>query len=133
MKTLRCFMILLVAIALQGCFFGADGDSEKIIGNYFISGDYGFKNVHLGFEDKEFGRIGLIEKPIIAIGLNDEYLIVKRELDKSEYFVLKIMNSSKISDAEKNIIGPLTESEFNKTINELKIQNIKWTRKFKKK
>jgi hypothetical protein len=94
MKYLQSLVLILLAFLFQGCFMGADGDTEKVVGSYYISGDYGLKNVHLGFEDKEWGGIGLIEEPIIAIGHNDQYIIVKRETDKLEYFIARITNSA---------------------------------------
>lgn len=111
---------------------GADGDTEKVVGSYYISGDYGLKNVHIGFEDKEWGGIGLIEEPIIAIGHNDHYIIIKREKDKLEYFIARITNSGIHSEAEKNINGPMTEYEFNKSIDDLNLQSVKWTKEFEK-
>ncbi len=117
-------------MVLQGCFMGADGDSKKLIGNYYISGDYGFKNVHLGYEDNEWGGIGLINQPITAVGYNDHYIVAKRETTETEYFVLKIVDSGVHSAAEKNIKGPLTEVEYKETLRELGLLEVKWKDKF---
>lgn len=132
MKYIQFSIITLFALVMQSCFIGPDDDSEKIVGDYYVSGDYGFKNVHLGFEDKEWGGIGLIEEPITAIGHNDQYIIVEREKDTPEYFIVKITNSGIHSEAENNINGPMTENEFDKAIDDLNLQSITWTKNFEK-
>lgn len=132
MRCIQFSIITLSALVMQSCFIGPNDDSEKIVGDYYVSGDSGFKDVHLGFEDKEWGGIGLIEEPIIAIGHNDQYIIVKREKDKLEYFIAKITNSGIHSEAENNISGPMTENEFDKAIDQLNLQSINWTKKFEK-
>jgi hypothetical protein len=111
---------------------GADGDLKKLIGNYYISGGYGFKNVHLGYEDDEWGGIGLINQPINAVGHNDHYIVAKREATETEYFVLKIVDSGVHSEAKKNIKGLLTEVEYKETLRELGLLEVKWTKKFEK-
>ena len=111
---------------------GPDGDSENIVGNYYIAGDYGFKNVHLGFEDQKGGGIGLIEQPITAVGNDDNYIIVKRESDTTEFYILKIIHSDIHSMAAKNIVGPISNKEFKDQINELDLKHIEWTKKFEK-
>ena len=132
MKKSYLTILFLLGLSLHSCFIGADGDSENLTGNYYISGDYGLINVHLGFEDKEWGGIGLIKEPITAVGYNDNYIIVKRESEKTEFFILKIIHSGIHSTAEKNMTGPISEREFEIQINELELNNIKWTREFEK-
>ncbi|WP_296621553.1 hypothetical protein [Marivirga sp.] len=132
MKNIHIVILLLTVLCFQSCFVGEDGDSEKIVGNYYISGDYGFKNVHLGFEDKEWGGIGLIEQPITAIGNNDNYIIVKRELVETEFFILKVIESGIHSVAEENVLGPLTEREFETKRHQLDLRDIKWAKNFEK-
>lgn len=122
----------LLSLALQGCFMGADGDSKKLIGNYYISGDYGFKNVHIGYEDDEYGGIGLINQPVTAVGYNDNYIVAKRGATETEYFVLKIVDSGVWSEAEKNIKGPMTEVEYKETLRELGLLEVIWIEKFEK-
>jgi hypothetical protein len=127
---MKKFQILFIPLLFYGCFFGPDGDSETLIGNYYISGDHGLKNVHLGFNDNEYGRIGLISGPLSAVGNNEEYIIVKRDSDKIEFFILKIVHTSQYSKAEENITGPLSHAEFVTQINELHLNEVKWSREY---
>ena len=131
MKALHFLTIILLTFTLQSCFIGADGDTEDLAEDYYISGALGFKNVHLGYWS-EYGGAGLIESPIIAVGVNDQYIIVKREADNFEYYIVKITKSGNRSEAEDNITGPLTENEFNIAIKELDLQSISWTKEFEK-
>jgi hypothetical protein len=132
MKNSKVTLLFVLTLFFQSCFIGTDGDSENIVSNYYIAGDYGLKNVHLGFEDKDWGGIGLIGQPITAVGNNEKYIIVKRESDNTEFYILKIIHSGDHSIAEKNIRGPLTEKEFDIEKNELGLKNIEWTKRFNK-
>ena len=130
MRTL--FTISLLSFLLFGCFSFDEGNEEAIIGKYYARSNDGSTKFHLGFEDEEFGGIGIIEESIISIGHNKEFIIVKIKSDNTEYYIVRVMESGLYSEARKNIIGPLQESGFDSKLKELKIEEIKWTKNFKK-
>ena len=129
MRTL--FTISLLSFLLNGCFVFDEGNEEVIIGNYYVRSNDGTSKYHLGFEDKEYGGIGIIEEPITSVGHNKEFVIVKRESDNTEYYIISILESGSHSEAENNIIGPLKESDFNAKLKELRLEEINWTKNFK--
>jgi hypothetical protein len=132
---MRITLVLSIILnLLTGCFPFADGDTEYIDNtNYYVYGEPSLdRGVHLGYEDEEWGGIGLIKEPITGIGYTKEYIFAKRELNKSEYFILKRTNSGVHSEAEKNIIGPLDSLTFTNELHKLGIGDFQWKSKFRK-
>ncbi|CAD5293442.1 hypothetical protein IMPR6_270006 [Imperialibacter sp. EC-SDR9] len=119
---------------LTGCFPFADGDTEFINEtNYYVYGEPNLdKGVHIGYEDKEWGGIGLIEAPVTAIGYSEDYIFAKREFEKPEYFIFKVIDSGIHSDAESNIIGPLDSLNFTSELEALGVDDFYWKSTFAK-
>src|SRR5688572_31521330 len=88
--TIKVFFVILANLLLVACFVGDEGTEEKIVGSYYIRGASGLFNVHIGFEDKEYGGIGLIEAPVTAIGYNGNYIIAKQGVEENMFYILKV-------------------------------------------
>lgn len=112
-------LFLFAFLSLTSCFPFDEGEEIKIIGNYYARGSIGLENVHIGYEDSQYGGIGLLTEPITAIGHNNDYIIAKRIAIKDEYFIIKVVGSGIHHEAEKAIIGPLGKKDFNQKLKQL--------------
>ena len=132
MKTIP--LTFIISFTLTGCFPFADGDTEYINEtDYYVYGAPNIdKGVHLGYEDSEWGGIGLIEEPITAIGYSEGYIFAKREFNNPEFFILKVIDSGIHSEAEKSIKGPLDSLKFSGELKNLGLNNFQWKSKFGK-
>lgn len=85
----------------------------------------------IGFQKADYG-IGIIEPTVFAVGQNDKFIIIKQHpklstgvIDKStiNYFIISLKNKVDTS-TEKNIYGPLSLEEFERTRRELRIEDL---------
>ena len=132
-KINKCFFFLLLLL-LTGCFPWDDGAESEIVGHYYVRGNSRLENVYLGYEDSQYGGIGLINEPVTAVGNNENYIIAKRDGTEGEsYYLLKVIRNGIHGDADKAILGPLERSEFDEKLKELGLSNsIKFDKEFKK-
>ncbi len=132
-QKLKIVILIGSCCFLQSCFFGSDGGTKQLISHYYVSGTHKFENVHLGYEDKDWGGIGLIPAPITAISYDNQFIIIKREPENTEFYIIKIVATGNHSDAEKGIVGPLTEKEFLIIKQELGVNIQNWKEEFRNK
>ena len=117
---------------MTGCFPFDEGEESTIIGRYYVRGEDGLENVHIGYEDSQYGGIGLINESITAVGHNDSYIIAKSDIGLKSYYILEVVKNGVHGDAEKAIIGPLEKAEFDAKLKELGLSHsLKFDRSFK--
>ncbi len=94
-------------------YLKASPDDSNSFGVYFLDGEY---------------FVGIIKPKVLAIDYNESYLIVQQHPEDSgkidndviNYFIIPFKN--KVSNSEeKNLIGPLSKSEFEKKRKDLKL------------
>jgi len=122
-------MVLILIFCLASCSLGMD-INRHLFGNYYLTAPD--DDVQLGLTYKEPGDengfVGIIEQTVFAVGYNKEYIIAKQHPPNKEitnYYILPIKNG----DLPKNedLIGPLTQKEFEQKKEELKIKNLDFT------
>lgn len=132
---------ILLLLFFSSCI-GAASYEKKLTLNYGLLAIDDMNGMVLYCLDGGY-RIGIVSATVFAVGLNDDFIIVKQHPCTSEsnssdsinkqitnYFIIPIKN--KISEnIEKNIFGPLTFEKFEKKKKELKISNIDFTIVFK--
>ena len=128
----KALYILLGTLILTGCFPFDEGEESKIIGRYYVRGDSRFEHVYIGYEDRQYGGIGLISEPVTAVGHNEDHIIAKRGgTEEENYYLLKVIRNGVHGDAEKATIGPLDKTEFDAKLKELGLCNsLKFEREF---
>lgn len=111
---------LLLCLFLVGCIF----DSGELWRDdpYFVlwldSGD----NVALYFDLGKDGAIGRVQPRVVAVGSNDNYVVVKQAGNHGvNYFYLDRTKDHKFADPKESVFGPFSESEFDKKRMELNL------------
>ncbi|ESU23070.1 hypothetical protein FLJC2902T_32340 [Flavobacterium limnosediminis JC2902] len=135
MKKRNLYLIFIIFFAINSCAWLDESQHQKIVGEYEI-----------GWNDLESNRS--ISKPIkncdgcyevivnsyvYAVGHNEKYIIAKQlNYPESEtyYYIIDIEKNKKSS--QNGIIGPLNGTEFEKTIKDLQIVNLKFDLNFDK-
>lgn len=112
---------LLLAAFLSGCIFDSGEvwrDKPYVVGWIDTS-----ENLTLRYEVEE-GEVGRVEAKISAIGSNEKYVVVKQHPLSNQvttnYYVIDRAKDSKYADT-KAVLGPFTESEFEKKKSELQL------------
>jgi len=117
-RSLQSLAFILLLGALQtGCLF----DSGELWrqGRYSVAWIDTSENLELYRdvgEKGDGGSIGLIDAVVLAVGINDNYVIAKRRPTTSQtpiqFYVLDRSKDTLAADRVDFITGPLTASEF---------------------
>lgn len=127
-RTLICLGFLI--LTMQGCQIGAY--KQKIYDKYYLSALDSKEDMEVVYIDKQGYMLSIIEASVFSIGKNDEFIVAKQhpkefpnKANKNivNYFIIPIKNQ-KSKNIEKNIIGPLTDIQFDSIKKQLKINNI---------
>ena len=122
---MRFLILLLIVLFFCGCTRRVPFDMD-ILNGYYVSAQHSYDEMNLGFGDENGGE-EVIGATIISIGCQDSLIFVKRHPrnfpsppDKSitEYYI--IISNKHHSFTKANVIGPLTESEFYKKMQEMR-------------
>jgi hypothetical protein len=120
-------ILLLIFVVIGLCRCLGDVHNQELNGGYYISALDLSEEMHIGYNDSQYGGIGVIEATVYAVGQNEDYIIVKQhpksDQKTTHYFIIPL--KTKISQSvEKNFFGPLTFNEFNTKKRELNIYGI---------
>ena len=132
-KTLRITKIILTLIGiltLNACW-NNPGESELIVGNYFVEWNDLIANraiVEKTAKDSPYSS-GIISNYVFAVGHNSDFIIAKQhpylnDLTVTKYFIINI--KKKESGKDNSVIGPMNEKEFEKKSKELKISELEF-------
>ena len=82
--------------------------------NYFIEAIDDSKNRSLYYSLKDGGGIGRVNNGVIAVGLDDVYIIIKQQVSgKTRHFILDMRNDSSTADPSDSLHGPYNIDQFN--------------------
>jgi hypothetical protein len=136
-KTLRITKIILTLIGiltLNSCW-NNPGESELIIGNYFVEWNDLVANraiVEKTEKDSPYSS-GIISDYVFAVGNNSDFIIAKQhpylnELTVTKYFIIDIKKRE--SGKNNSVIGPLEKEEFDKKRIELNISELRFDQNY---
>jgi hypothetical protein len=111
----------IILYVLSGC---GSLSEKKIISNYYlISTDYDNQTISLEYKlNKPSDYIGVVDETVFAVGFNNKFIIIKQHPRKfpsapnkliTNYYIVPIIDTPTLWP-EKGVIGPLTESDFEK-------------------
>lgn len=123
--------IVLVFLLLLSC-----SNFDHIIDNYYFGSLGGINSqtsVYYRLEGGDY--LGVVSEGVIAIGYNENFIIVKQnpfssrkkvENNRMNYYIIPINNRDEYPD--ENRLGPFTENEFNLELIKLGVsENLKFT------
>jgi hypothetical protein len=124
---MKKYIILAFILCLFSCSLGF-AENQHLFGNYYLTATDVEEQMSLSYQVSDSGYAGIIEETVFAVGYNKEYIIAKQHPANKEitnYYILPIKNG----DLPKNedLIGPLTQKEFEQKKEELKIKNLDFT------
>ncbi len=123
-------IILLCSVASSGCFWGDDGDEIDINERYYLRSNRPGDTYHLGFIDDAGIGVGIVNDPIVAVGYNKDYIILKAKSGHYMYYIVSIIDAGNHQTATENIEGVKNEKSFNERITELASADLKFTKTF---
>lgn len=113
---------------------GSEFQRERLLGNYFIitTDNYG-RDIYIGYKLETGDFVGVLSSRIIEVGKNEEFIIAKQSngLDsesKIYYYIIKKMEYT--IAPEKGVLGPFTNEEFQRKIQELGLEKLKFKKVF---
>ncbi|AEH02739.1 MULTISPECIES: DUF3997 domain-containing protein [Flavobacteriaceae] len=130
-KTLRITKIILTLIGiltLNSCW-NNPGESELIIGNYFVEWNDLVANralVEKTEKDSPYSS-GIISNYVFAVGNNSDFIIAKQhpylnDLTITKYFIIDLKKREKTN--EDGIYGPMDKQQFDKKSKGLNISEL---------
>ncbi len=123
-------VLLLWSIAFSGCFWGDDGDEIDINNRYYLRSNRPGDTYHLGFIDDAGIGVGIVNDPIVAVGYNKDYIILKAKSGHYMYYIVSIIDAGNHQTAIQNIEGLKNEKSFNERMTELVSADLKFTKTF---
>jgi len=136
---IKCIILLLISVLLTGCFGLFDSGTKRITGKYIVVWIDLPRNQGIAEEIEEHSgsSIGIVPEYVFAVGHNENYIIAKQHPTsgfENGFIIDTTITNYYIVDmkAQKNkVIGPLTNSKFDSSRIDLKIQNIEFDMIFK--
>ncbi|TCC89448.1 hypothetical protein EZ428_17300 [Pedobacter frigiditerrae] len=105
----KLILLLMIASTLHSCV------DKKLKGGYEIYSLNETSDLEIVYVDNQGNVLTVIEKDILAVGQNGEFIIVKQHpLDYKNvvyYYIIPLKNKISLN-FEKNLIGPLVGTSF---------------------
>ncbi len=124
-------MAKLLLVVFIFCLASCSGMviERHLFGNYYLAAPDVYEQSSLGYRNPgEDGYVIIIEETVVAAGFNKEYIIAKQYKGSPtdyNYYILPIRDGSEPD--RRDVIGPLTQKEFEQKKEELKIKNLDFT------
>lgn len=103
-----------MVVLIGGCAF--DSGEEWRDGPYSVLWIDTFDNRTLNYDVGKGGSVGRVEKTVIAVGSNGEYVVARQQLgtDSSivRYYIIDRQKDHEYADSQEFVIGPLSEEEY---------------------
>lgn len=141
LRAVSWLLLLPLALAVSGCFWGDESVTRQVTGNYYLNGVSDEDSWYLHFNDEEWGLAdALINNKIAEAGFNKKCIVLraastspqfyivplgKVSVVESRVYVVPLSELSKVVDpdsreaARNKIIGPLSKAEFQAKVRQL--------------
>jgi hypothetical protein len=133
---------IFVTVALAGCFAFAAHD-EKVDGPYRLVATDTMDDMMLCWSDGSDICEGIVQDKVIAAGANERFVVAAREVNLEPfgkppryarnleyYYMVRTRDEAVHSPQGKNLIGPLTKSQFAQAKRQLNLPDF--SREFEK-
>jgi hypothetical protein len=119
----RWLLLLPLATAVSGCFWGDESETRPLAGHYYLNGISNEDPWYLYFEDEEWGLAdALINSRIAEAGFNKKCIVLRVASIGPQFYVVPLSKASNTEGREaarSKIVGPLTKAEFQTTVRRL--------------
>ena len=115
-------LVLPLALAVSGCFWGDESETRQITGNYYLDGVSEKDPWYIHFDDGVGLADALISSRIAEAGFNEKCIVLRAASPGAQFYVIPLSKASASESREEvrhKIIGPLTTAEFQTTIRRL--------------
>jgi hypothetical protein len=135
---LRWLLLLPLALAVAGCFWGDESITRQITGHYYLNGVSDEDPWYLHFEDEEWGLAdALISSRIAEAGFNAKCIVLRAASPGPQFYIVPLSKAGDIESrvyifpltkavdpesreaARRKIIGPLAKAEFQAKVRQL--------------
>jgi hypothetical protein len=130
LRTIITILILIGILTLNSCW-NNPGESEWIIGNYYIEWHDLVTNRTITEKTKKESPYSsdVVSGLVFAIGHNSDFIIAKQhpnlnDLTITKFFIIDLKKREKTK--EDGIYGPMDKQLFDKKLKELKISELKF-------
>lgn len=108
-------------LMLSGCFGGDEGETQHLIGPYYLDAAYPAEKAwYLHFDDEEFGLAdALFNCQVVEVGYNETCVVMRAVCTDPQFYILPISGTDTREDARRAIQGPYTKRKFDQELKAL--------------
>lgn len=122
-RAIGWLLLLPLALAATGCFWGDESETRHVTGNYYLNGVSDEDGWYIHFDDEEYGLAdALINNRVAEAGFSANCLVLRAASPDAQFYVIPLSKASALEDraeVRNKIIGPLFKAEFQAKVRQL--------------
>ena len=80
-------LLLPLALAVSGCFWGDESEARQLTGNYYLNGESAEDPWHVYFDDGGGLADALISNRIAEAGFSAKYIVLRAASSGGQYYI----------------------------------------------
>ena len=119
---LRWLLLLPLALTVASCLWGDESEIRQLTGNYYLDGVSSEDPWYIYFDDGVGLADALINVRVAEAGFNDKCIVLRAASPSAQFYIIpldEISTTQGREAARRNIIGPLSKTEFQAKVRQL--------------